>query len=204
VGLADALSINKSDPDALKAATKAFDAEFSKIRKVAAKLVDSRGGYQEMLQIIEKQGVQGMDKALSRWLDEKQASHAERIVETETSGAYRAREYEQHANKPYITGFYWRRNPGMASLDKKRKKDIGMSRRMRRGGKNGKRKTKGRPCNVCPSLADNFFPVEYARDYPRGAHPHCRCWYEWVYNTGARGDMPVTQDDLDWFDALPK
>ena len=193
------LSINKADSDATKAATKAFDREFRKIRVVASKLVDSRGGYREMIQIIKKQGFRGMDKAMTRWLDEKQAYHAERIAETETAGAYRAREYEQHANKPYITGFWWRRNAGMVSLDLKRKKDIS---RVRRGGRKAKRKVKGRPCQVCPVLADKRFPVSYAREYPRGAHPNCRCWYEWIYDTAGRDRMPVTQDDLDWYDSL--
>ena len=197
------LSVNKGDPDALKAATKAFDKEFRKIRGIASKLVDSRGGYQEMIQIIEKQGVRGMDKALGRWLDEKQASHAERIAETETAGAYRAREYEQHANKPYIVGFWWRRNPGMVSLDNKRRNDISHARKNRRRGRNGKRKTKGRPCRVCPALADLRFPVEYARDYPRGAHPNCRCWYEWIYDTAKRDAMPITAEDVAWFESLP-
>jgi hypothetical protein len=198
------LSVNKSDPDALKAATKAFDKEFRKIRSIASELVDARGGYQEFIQIIEKQGVQGMDKALNRWLDEKQAFHSERIAETETAGAYRAREYQQHANKPYIVGFWWRRNPGMARLDMRRRKDIRRVRRSRRGGKNSKRKVKGQPCRVCPSLADLRFPVEYAREYPRGAHPNCRCWYEWIYDTSKRDAMPITQDDLDWYEALPE
>jgi hypothetical protein len=198
------LSVNKADPDALKAATRAFNAEFRKVRGIAAKLVDSRGGYQEMIQIINKQGVAGMDKALTRWLDEKQAYHAERIAETETAGAYRAREYQQHANKPYIVGFWWRRNPGMARLDMRRRKDIRRVRRQSRGGRNAKRKVKGQPCRVCPSLADLRFPVEYAREYPRGAHPNCRCWYEWIYDTAARDRMPITQDDLDWYEALPK
>ena len=196
------LSVNKSDPDALKAATRAFDAEFRKIRKVAAELVDSRGGYQEMIQIIEKQGVRGMDKALSRWLDEKQVYHAERIAESEVNGAYRAREYQQHANKPYIDGAWWRRNPGMLSLDTARKKDIARVRRARRRGRSAKRKKKGAPCRICPSLADLFFPMSYVRDYARGAHPNCRCWWEYRYSTAARDRMPVTQADVDWYEGL--
>ena len=196
------LSVNKADPDALKAATKEYNAAFNRIRKVAESRVDGRGGYQELLQIIKKQGHKGTDKALARWLDEKQRSHAERIVETETSAAYRAREYEQHANKSYITGFYWRRSAGMVSLDLKRKKDIARTKPRRKGGKRGKRKTKGRPCGVCPALADQFFPVEYAREYPRGAHPNCRCWYEWVYSHEGLGNSPITQADVDWFEGL--
>jgi hypothetical protein len=197
------LSVNQADENALKEATKAFDAEFARVRKAASTLVDQRGGYAEFIQIVKKRGVAGMDQALSRWLDEKQAYHAERTVETETAGAYRAREYEQHANKPYITGFWWRRNAGMLSLDKRRVKDIARVRRSRRAGRKSKRKVKGAPCRVCPALADNFFPVEYAREYPRGAHPHCRCWYEWVYDSGVLARQPITQDDLDWYEGLP-
>ncbi|MFH1603552.1 MAG: hypothetical protein ABIH03_06570, partial [Pseudomonadota bacterium] len=197
------LSVNQGDPDALKAATAEFDASFRRIKKIAASRVDSRGGYVELRQIIEKRGVDGLDKALDRWLDEKQAYHAERIVETETAAAYRAREIDQHSGKSYITGAYWRRNPGMVSLDKRRKKDIAQSRRTLRAGKRGKRKTKGRPCQVCPSLADQWFPVEFLRDYPRGAHPNCRCWFEWTYSSGGLSSAPLTQADLDWFESLP-
>ena len=230
------LSLNTSDPDALKAATKEFNKEFAKIKKITASRVDARGGFLELQQTLtpnresfralkvkkrdfvratEKQidawvtqeQTRRMDKALTRWLDEKQAFHSERIIETETSGAYRAREYQQHANKPYVVGFWWRRNPGMSSLDKKRKKDIRRVRRKARlfGGRktNAKRKTKGAPCRICPSLADRRFPVEYAREWPRGAHPMCRCWYEWIYDQGELAKTPVTQGDLDWYDSLP-
>jgi len=227
------LSVNKADPDALKAATEAYNKEFAKIRKIAASRVDARGGYIELVQKVQKgvtRSYRGLgvkkkafqeateaqigrwvakrqaeltDKALTRWLDEKQAYHAERISETETAGAYRAREYQQHANKLYIVGFWWRRNPGMLSLDRKRQKDIFRVRRSRRAGRKAKRRTKGAPCRVCPSLADLRFPVEYARDYPRGAHPHCRCWYEWIYDTSRRDAMPITQGDLDWYESLP-
>jgi hypothetical protein len=196
------LSVNKADEDALKAATKAFDAEFRKIRGIASKLVDRRGGYQEMIQIIEKQGFQGMDKALKRWFDEKQVYFAEQTAETEVASAYRSREALQHEGKPYITGWWWRRNVGMVQLDMRRRKDIARSRRNRRGGKNGKRKTKGRPCRVCPALADQFFPMSYLREFPRGAHPNCRFWPEFKYDTSVRDRMPVTQGDLDWYEAL--
>jgi hypothetical protein len=197
------LSVSKADPDALKEATKAFDKEFRKIRRVASKLVDARGGYQELIQIIEKQGFQGMDKALGRWLDEKQNYFAEQTAETESAAAYRSREALQHENKPYITGWWWRRNAGMVQLDLKRRKDIRRVRRGRRGGKNAKRETKGRPCRVCPALADNFFPMSYLREFPRGAHTNCRFWPEFKYDTAARDRMPVTQADVDWFESLP-
>lgn len=197
------LSINQGDPDAIKEATAEFNRKFETVKRAAGKLVDSRGGYKEFIQIAEKQGVDGMDKALSRWLDEKQASHAERIIETETAAAYRAREYAQHVGKPYVVGFWWRRNPGMASLDKRRRKDALRVRRSLRAGRKAKRKVAGAPCRVCPELADKRFPVEYAREFPRGAHPNCRCWYEWIYNTGALANSPLTQADLDWYAALP-
>jgi hypothetical protein len=197
------LSINKGDEDALKAATQAFDKDFAAIRKVLGKRVDSRSGYRELVQIIDRQGAKGTEKALNRWLDEKQRYQSERILETETNGAYRAREYEQHANKPYITGFWWRRSAAMIQIDRARKKDIFRVRRSRRAGRKTKRKKKGQPCRVCPQLADQFFPVEYAREFPRGAHPHCRCWYEWVYSKEGLKDQPITQADVDWYESLP-
>lgn len=158
----------------------------------------------QITQWTAEESARRTDAALDRWLDNKQSYHAERIVETETAGAYRAREYEQHANKPYIVGFWWRRNPGMLSLDKRRIKDIKRVRRNKTSnGRNAKRKVKGAPCRTCPALADLRFPVEYARDYPRGAHPSCRCWYEWIYDAGIRDRQPVTQADVDWYESLP-
>lgn len=196
------MSVNSSDTEALKKARKEWNSSFKQIERIAARNVDRRGGYAELTGIIRKQGSKGLDKALSRWLEEKQAYHAERLVETETSAAYRAREYEQHANKPYIVGFWWRRSASMVKLDTRRKQDISRARSLRRRGKSGKRKTKGRPCTVCPSLADQRFPVEYAREYPRGAHPQCRCWYEWIYDENALANTPITQDDVDWYESL--
>jgi hypothetical protein len=197
------LSVNQGDAEAMSAARKEWNSAFKQIKRVAAQRVDERGGYKELIQIIEKQGFKGIDKATTRWLDEKQAFHAERLVETETNAAYRSREYEQHQSKPYIVGFWWRRSPGMLQIDTKRKKDITRVRKSRRRGRKAKRKTKGQPCRVCPQLADRRYPVSVAREYPRGAHPMCRCWYEWIYDTTIRDKMPVTQADLDWYDNLP-
>jgi hypothetical protein len=240
------LSVNKSDPDAMKAATKEFNASFKQIKSIAERRVDSRAGYRETVQRLdvkeqlrrqaEKYGDKAqpyrilkvkkaayekatkkqieewitreqtgrMDKALNRWLDEKQSYHAQSIVETETSAAYRAREAAQQAGNPAVTGFWWRRSEGMLSLDAKRKKDLFRVRKARRRGKSSKRKTKGRPCTVCPTLADNWYPKSYAEEFPRGAHVLCRCWREWTYDRGKLSNAPITQADVDWYDSLPE
>jgi hypothetical protein len=119
---------------------------------------------------VAKEQARRTDAALDRWLSEKQRYNAERITETETSGAYRAREAAQHANKPYITGFWWRRSAG-AVLPTRIKKRVKVTRRSGRGAKGRVKKKRPQPCRVCPVLADTFMPVEYAKEYPRGAHP---------------------------------
>ena len=194
--------------------------QLNEIKRQAARLADSRGAYAEFIQTLEgtrarvgpvqartlsteqlarkldAARAKATDKALGRWLDEKQRHNAERIVRTETSAAYRAREYEKAAQKPYIVGFYWRLNRGA------RKKYVRRTKRrpIRRKGKKGGRKS--RTC-VCESLADQRFPLEVAKDYPRGGHPNCNCWFEMIYDTGKLSRAPVSEQDLEFFDSLP-
>ncbi|MEE9367205.1 MAG: hypothetical protein V3W44_10990 [Dehalococcoidales bacterium] len=121
---------------------------------------------------VDEERARRTDSALSRWLDNKQRDHAERITETESAGAYRSREGLQVVNKSYVKGFMWRRNASMLALDTRRKKDIARTKPKRKGGRRGKRKTKGAPCRICPQLADLYYQKSYYLEYPRGAHPN--------------------------------
>ncbi|MHC4619977.1 MAG: hypothetical protein ACYTEQ_19705 [Planctomycetota bacterium] len=200
------------------AARREWRKQLDAIRRQAARLADKRGAYAEFIQKLEgtrprigkvqartltpeqlarkwdAARAKATDKALGRWLDEKQRYNAERIVETETNAAYRAREYEQA--QPYITHFIWHLNRGARKAYVRRTKP----RPIRRKGKKGGRKA--RRC-VCESFDGQKFPIEVAKDYPRGGHPWCRCWYEYIYNTGKASRARVSDEDLAWFEGLP-
>lgn len=184
------------DATARREARREFNAAFARIKREAQKRIDRRGGYAELIQIVEKRGVVGVNRALSRWLDEKQRFNAERITETETQAAYRAREYEQVSKLRYVTHFIWHLNRASRRKYVRRTKP----RPIRRKGKKGGKKT--RRC-VCETYDGQKFPIEVAKDYPRGGHPFCRCWYEYIFNTGKSFRREVSQQDLEWFDGLP-
>lgn len=202
------------------AARREWRKQLDAIKRQAARLADKRGAYAEFIQKLEgtrprigkvqartlspeqlarkwdAARAKATDKALDRWLENKQRANSERIVRTETAAAYRSREYEQAAKKDYIVGFYWRLNRGARRQYVRRTKPRPIKRKGKKGGR------KSRVC-ICESLANQRFPLEVAKDYPRGGHPNCNCWWEYIYSTGRLARSPVTQGDLDWFSSLP-
>lgn len=177
----------------LRAATKAWDRSFSRIKGIAGKLSDERGGYKELIQDLHGAKVQRLDSALEKWLSQKQRANADRIVKTETSAAYRAREWKHNSKKSYITGAYWRLNKGGRRGFEKRTKPT--LRPTKAKWKAGKR------C-VCELLAGEFFSKDAIREYPRMGHTHCLCWWEWSYDREELLDGEVTRDDVDWYNSL--
>jgi hypothetical protein len=194
------LSLDKSDTPAARAARRKarreYNQAFGRIKRDASRLVDKRGGSKEFIQTIKKHGHKATDSALDRWLGEKQRSHAERIARTETSAAYRDREYEGVKNKKYVTGAIWRLNIGARRQYTRRKK-------IPRKGK-----SKGRRC-VCEGYAGQFFSksaiggTDGGDGLSRMGHPNCLCWWEWVYSVRGLAKEPLTDADLEWYRNLP-
>jgi hypothetical protein len=181
------------DPEAIRIARKKWDKEYRRIEKIASNLKDERGGYRELLQDLKGAKVEKLDSALDKWLSQKQRYNANRIVNTEAAAAHRAREYKQQSKKPYITGAYWRLNAGARR---------GFVKRIKPTLKSSKKWKEGRRC-ICEHLAGEFFSMAAIRDYPRMGHPHCQCWWEWSYDRKELINGPVTQADVDWYNALP-
>jgi hypothetical protein len=169
-----------------------WDRAIKAIERKALQQVDKRGGTRELLQIVQKQGTKGLDKALQRWTDEKQRYNADRIVSTESSAAYRAREYNGVKDKKYVTGAYWRLNRGARRKYVKRVKPR----------KKSKKGMAGMRC-VCEGLADQLYPKAVIKDYPRMGHPYCNCFWEYVYDREKMFSEPLTEADVEWYRNLP-
>jgi hypothetical protein len=191
-----------SDPDAIRTARKEWNKAYNAVKRHANRLVDKRGGYTELVQRLKKGKAELTDNALNQWMNQKQRWNAERIVETESSAAYRLREYDQVKSEGVVTHFYWRLNRGSSFARKRRRKRFGAPVTGRRG-RARKRSNKAMRSCVCTELADKKFPIDMAKDYPRGGHPWCRCWFEYVGSTGKMNQAPVTQADIDWYNNLP-
>jgi hypothetical protein len=131
-------------------------------------LKDARGGYAEALQILRQKGPAGVDKAMERWMDEKQRSNADRIVRTEAAAANRAREATHIDSTPQIRALIWRMSKGA------RKGYVARTKIPKKG------KMRGHRC-ICEAMAGEEFPPSAAKEYPRMGHPHCMCWWERVY-----------------------
>ena len=167
------------DPKAFKRAVAAVEKYAQRIVDPATgtrALKDARGGYAEALQILKRGGPEATDKAMERWLDEKQRYNADRIVRTEAAASYRAREGQQIKKNDRIVGLIWRLSKGA------RKGYVSRTKVPKRG------KSAGRRC-ICEAMADQTFPKEVLEEYPRGGHPHCMCFFERVY---ASGDIEET------------
>jgi hypothetical protein len=167
-----------------------WDKQFNKVKRHAARVADQRGGYRELLQILDKGKARRIDHALSRWLDEKQRSNAERIVRTETAAAGRLREYDKTKRQQHwIKEVIW-------TLARAERASFVRSRKPAKSGKH-----RGRRC-VCETLAGRRFPIEVMADYPRMGHPHCLCYWVKVVDRRAMLAAPISQEELDWYEGL--
>jgi hypothetical protein len=146
-------------------------------------LADTRGAYAELRQILQAKGPAAMDRAIGRWTAEKQRENAERIIRTEVAAAYRARQVRQWRASGAILGVVWRLNQGS------RRRYVARV-PVRRSGPHA-----GRRC-ICESMAGHLMSLDEAAQWPRMGHPHCACWWEPRYRSGARGG-PIAQDELD-------
>ena len=153
-----------NDPQALKDWNKAL----AKVEKIARTQKDARSAYDEFLQIVKKKGPEGVDSALNRWTDEKQRENAERIVQTESAAANRARESDQIQGNKDIVALIWRLSVGARKGYVRRTKP----------GKRGK--NRGRRC-ICESMNGERFEKDAIERFPRMGHPRCLCWWERVY-----------------------
>jgi hypothetical protein len=178
--------LGSDDPDALKEWNRAFEAT----KKQVARLADTRGGGKELLQMLEGNRVDRLDKALDRWFDEKQRSNAERVVDFNTTSAYNDKELKQAKQSKRIAFF-------ISHLNRPARREY-----VRRTKKRKKGKLKGRRC-VCEGYDGKKFPIEAAEDYPGGWHNRCKCTREYLYASGQTAAR-VTGEDVAWFEGLPE
>lgn len=159
-----ALAESGGDPVAKRAWTKAL----ARVGRYAETLKDQRGGYLELLQIIRKKGPEGLDKALTRWVQEKQRYNAERLIRSEAAAARRAQEAVRVGADRHIAHVIWRMSGGA------RKSYV---RLVKPGGKGSR--NPGRRC-ICESLAGQKFSKSAMLAYPYMGHPNCLCYWEQV------------------------
>lgn len=179
-------------PDEARIAHAELEATRRKLDRYVSGLAERRGGYLEFRQIIDAKGPAGVDRALERWLSEKQRYNAERIMRTETAAARRIAEHEKRKDNPLLIGYVWRLSTRSRKGFEHRtsptmKPPKGIHGRRDGGG------TRGR-C-MCEFMAGRVFGRDLPEKWPRGAHPQCLCWYEPIFNGLAPKD--VTERDLE-------
>lgn len=137
------------------------------LEKYVAKLRDGRVGYGEFRQIIEKQGTDGLEHAVERWISEKQRYHAERITRTEMAAQHRQRQLDQWKRESRVIGVMWHLSGGRKAYVKRTP-----------AAKSGPHK--GTRCR-CEEMAGTIMTLEEAENHIRGWHPHCKCFHTPVY-----------------------
>jgi hypothetical protein len=150
------------------------------LEKYLTRIKDGRAGYREALQIIENQGTAGVEKALERWISEKQRYHAERITRTEMAAQHRMRQINQWKREGRVIGVIWTLNGGS------RKSYVGRTPVPKTG------KSAGRRC-ACEANAGQLFTLEYAESHPRLGHPHCRCFWVPCYSQPVGAAAPANE-----------
>lgn len=147
-----------------------------------------QSGYVELLERVNKAGPKAVDKALEGWMYRWQKGAAERIVNTETQTAYRLRQQQIDARRPWIEAYTWRMNATVharfASYRKKPRK--------------GKRAGRGR-CD-CEIYDGQRVSVEWVRARPQGLHPNCACRAVPIISYKTLEENPLTEESMEWMD----
>jgi hypothetical protein len=143
--------------------------------------------YAELVQDLERGKLAG--KAVEKWIYQKQRYAAERILDTETSAAFRMRQVEVGEKIPWLIGYRWRMNLGVHARFRRTKPG-----RLKRFG--------GKAC-ICEVMDGTIVsPEEYRQYWFRGGHPHCACFFEEVFDRERMFSAQETAGEKAWLDRM--
>lgn len=91
--------------------------------------------YAELVQDLERGKL--AEKAVEKWVYQKQRYAAERILDTETSAAFRMRQVEVGEKIPWLVGYRWRLNAGVHARFRRTKPGRLKKLHLRSDGRNG-------------------------------------------------------------------
>jgi len=151
-----------------------------------------QSGYVQLLEEVNRGGPKAVEKALNNWSYRFQKMAGERIANTEAQTAYRLRQLEQDARRPWIEAYTWRMNAAVHARFKS----------YRKAPRKGKRKGKGR-CD-CEIYDGQRVSKEWVRDRPHGLHPNCACRAVPIISRKTLEDDPLTPDAMDWLSQYSK
>lgn len=161
-----------------------------------------QGAWVELLQDTHRKGPEYFEQAAEKFLYWKRRYSAERLLDHETQTAYRARDALNAEKRDWIVGAYWRLNRGFhARWVARLKRNLHKGHRkmrVRRGGKRRRGRSGGVNC-VCEGLADKRFSKEATLEYPNMGHPHCSCYWDWIYDRAKLFSAPISSEESDWY-----
>lgn len=130
----------------------------------------------ELLQRTSEDSAKGIDRAITQHAAFKQKYNAERILKTETMGAFKADQVLEDQKHDFVVGYIWRMNRGARASYVKR--TTGKGGRII-GGRSFRKGGRRRRC-VCESLNGKRLSKEAVagRNARLMAHPHCMCTLE--------------------------
>jgi hypothetical protein len=174
-----------------KAAQAKWDATVRRLQGYTRNLAPGgtvQSGYVQLLEDVNKGGPKAVNKALKNWSYRYQKYAAERIANTEAQTAYRLRQLEIDAGRPWIEAYIWRMNAAVHARFASYKKVP----------RKGKRKGKGR-CD-CEIYNGQRVTKEWVELRPQGLHPHCACRAVPIINRGRLEADPLTPEALSWME----